>query len=51
MYDILKQKDKIHQFVVDSDSSSDMKKRKTLHIANNANLDKILIEWIHQQQS
>lgn len=51
MYDILKQKEKNCHFFVDGDLPAFMLKRKTLRTANNADLDNVYIELIHQKQT
>ena len=46
VYGTLKQKEKILRFFADSDSSSNLKQRKTLRTAKNVDLDNVLIKWI-----
>ena len=46
VYDILEQKEKILKFIADDDSPSNLKQRNTLFIANNVDLDNVLIKWI-----
>ena len=49
--DILKQKDKLMQFVASSDNSTSMKKRKSMKSSTFEELDAALLCWVSQVRS
>lgn len=51
VYDVKKQKEKLFKFYSDSDDRKAMECRKTMHRAQNEDVDRVLMEWIRQRRS